>query len=110
MVIGALFLVDGPIPEMRVHFITALGVSIPIGLIAIFLMGLVMKSRRNRVATGSEGMVGEIGIARTPLGPDGKVFVHGELWNAVAKSDVPVGARVRVSAVNGLRLLVEPAE
>jgi membrane-bound serine protease (ClpP class) len=55
-------------------------------------------------------MIGEIGVARTELGPEGKVFVHGELWNAVAKRSVPAGARVRVAGVDGLHVLVEPLE
>jgi membrane-bound serine protease (ClpP class) len=110
MVIGGLFLVDGPIPQMRVNIVTALAASIPIGLIAIFLMTLVLRARRSRVATGSEGMIGQIGVARTPVGPDGKVFVHGELWNAMAKSEIAEGSRVRVASVNGLHLLVEPVE
>ena len=110
MILGALFLVDGPIPEMRVHLLTALSVSIPLGVIAIFLMGLVLKARRNRVVTGTEGMIGEIGVARTQLGLEGKVFVHGEIWNAVAKAPLAEGVKVRVSAVNGLRLVVEAAE
>lgn len=109
MVIGALFLVDGPIPEMRVHLLTALSVSIPLGIIAIFLMGLILRARMNQVVTGTEGMIGEIGIARTQLAPEGKVFVHGEIWNAVANTPVAEGARVRVAAVSGLRLLVEAA-
>jgi membrane-bound serine protease (ClpP class) len=107
---GALMLVDGPIPEMRVQLVTALVVSVPLGLIAVFLMTLVMRAHKNRVTTGTEAMVGEIGVARTTLQPDGKVFVHGELWNATAKSEIPAGARVRVSAVEGLRVLVEAAE
>jgi membrane-bound serine protease (ClpP class) len=110
MIFGALLLVDGPIPEMRVRLFTALIVSIPIGMIAIFLTTLVLRARRNRVTTGREGMIGEIGIARTQLGPSGKVFVHGELWNAVARTSVPEGSRVRVSGVDGLQLIVEPAE
>ncbi len=110
MIFGALFLVDGPIPEMRVHLFTALVVSMPIGLIAIFLTTLVLRARRNRVITGREGMIGEIGIARTQLEPAGKVFVHGELWNAVARTSVAQGTRVRVSGVDGLQLIVEPAE
>jgi membrane-bound serine protease (ClpP class) len=108
MVIGALFLVDGPIPQMRVNIVTAIAVSVPIGLIAIFLMTLVLRARHGRVATGSEGMIGEIGIARTPVGPEGKVFVHGELWNAVSAIAIAEGARVRVAKVNGLHLEVEP--
>src|SRR5205085_12452568 len=84
MVIGALFLVDGPIPQMRVRLVTALVVSLPIGAIAMLLMTLVLRARRNRVTTGSEGMVGQIGVASTELGPEGKVFVHGETWDAIA--------------------------
>ena len=110
MIFGGLLLVDGPIPEMRVQLVTALIVSVPIGAIAIFLMTLVLRAHQNRVATGIEAMVGEIGIARTPLGPDGKVFVHGELWNATARMDVAEGTRVRVREVNGLRVLVDPAD
>ena len=110
MTIGGLFLVDGPIPQMRVNIVTAIAVSVPIGLIAVFLTTLVLRARHGRVATGSEGMIGEIGVARTPLGPDGKVFVHGELWNAVAKTAIAEGTRVRVAGVNGLHLLVEAAE
>jgi membrane-bound serine protease (ClpP class) len=110
MVIGGLFLVDGPIPQMRVNILTALAVSIPIGLIAVFLTTLVLRARHGRVSTGSDGMIGEIGVARTSIGTDGKVFVHGELWNAVAKSVIPEGSRVRVAGINGLHLLVEPAE
>jgi membrane-bound serine protease (ClpP class) len=110
MVIGGLFLVDGPIPQMRVNILTALAVSIPIGLIAVFLTTIVLRARHGRVSTGGDGMIGEIGVARTSIGTDGKVFVHGELWNAVAKSVIPEGSRVRVAGINGLHLLVEPAE
>jgi membrane-bound serine protease (ClpP class) len=110
MIFGALFLVDGPIPQMRVNIWTALAASIPFGLIVIFLTTLSLRARGQRVTTGQEGMIGEIGIARTQLTPSGKVFVHGELWNAVAQGDVAEGARVRVSAIDGLKLLVEPAE
>ena len=110
MVFGALFLVDGPIPEMRVHVLTALIVSVPIGLITIFLMTLALRARRGRVTTGREGMIGEIGVARTELGPAGKVFVHGELWNATANTSVAAGARVRVAGIDGLKLIVEPAD
>jgi membrane-bound serine protease (ClpP class) len=110
MILGALFLVDGPIPEMRVHVLTALIVSVPIGAITIFLMTLAMRARRGRVTTGREGMIGEIGVARTQLEPSGKVFVHGELWNATAKTTLAAGSRVRVAGVDGLQLIVEAAE
>jgi membrane-bound serine protease (ClpP class) len=110
MIIGALFLVDGPIPQMRVNPITATAASIPIGVIAVLLTTLVLKARRGTIVTGKEGMIGQIGIARTPVGADGKVFVHGELWNAVASNSIAEGSRVRVAGINGLHLVVEPAE
>jgi membrane-bound serine protease (ClpP class) len=110
MAIGGLLLFDAPIPEMRVKVATAIAVSVPLGAITVFLMMLALRVRRQRVVTGQEGMIGEIGVARTELGPEGKVFVHGELWNAIAKSALPQGTRVRVAAINGLHLLVEPAD
>jgi membrane-bound serine protease (ClpP class) len=110
MIMGAMLLVDGPIPEMRVHPITAIAVSVPIGAIAMFLMTLVVRAHKNRVATGSEGMVGEIGVARTSVAAEGKVFVHGELWNATARTSIAEGARVRVRGVDGLKVMVEPAD
>ncbi len=110
LIFGALLLVDGPIPEMRVNLITALVVSLPLGAIAVFLMTLVLKAHKKPVSTGPEAMLGEIGVARTNVDPEGKVFVHGELWNASARSPIHEGTRVRVRAVDGLRLVVEPAD
>jgi len=110
MVIGALLLVDGPIPEMRVSLGTALAVSVPIGLIAVFLTMLVLKSRAHPVMTGLEGMIGEIGEARTALDPAGQVFVHGEIWNARALVPVESGSAVRVTSVHDLMLEVAPAD
>jgi membrane-bound serine protease (ClpP class) len=109
LTLGALLLVDGPIPEMRVHLLTALSVSIPLGMITIFLMDLALRARRNKVVTGSQGLIGEIGIARTMLSPAGKVFVHGELWDAICTAPVDVGQSVVVRQVDGLLLQVEPA-
>jgi membrane-bound serine protease (ClpP class) len=108
LTLGGLLLVDSPIPEMRVHLLTALAVSIPLGLITAFLMTLAIKARRNKVVTGREGLVGETGIAQTALSPRGKIFVHGELWDAVSSSDLSAGQSVIVRRVDGLLLQVEP--
>jgi membrane-bound serine protease (ClpP class) len=108
LTLGGLLLIDSPIPEMRVHLATALAVSVPLGLITAFLMSIALKARRNKVVTGEQGLVGETGVARTALSPEGKVFVHGELWNAVASSPLPVGQMVVVQRVDGLTLYVDP--
>jgi membrane-bound serine protease (ClpP class) len=62
-----------------------------------------------RVGAGAETLVGATGVAVDRLDPSGHVRVQGELWEARAESEVPSGATVRVTAVNGLRLDVEPA-
>lgn len=110
MIVGAMLLVDGPIPELRVKFLTALAVSVPIGAIAVFLMTLVLRAHKNPVVTGSEAMIGEVGVARTPVAADGKVFVRGELWNATATSAIAEGSRVRIRSVDGLRVTVEAVD
>jgi membrane-bound serine protease (ClpP class) len=107
LTLGGLLLIDGPIPEMRVHLATALAVAIPLGLITAFLMTLALRARRNKVFTGIGAMIGEVGTAQSPLTPKGKVFVHGELWDAVAPEPLPQGVNVRITDVDGLLLRVE---
>ncbi len=109
MALGALLLVDGPIPQMRVKVWTALSVSIPLGAITIFLMTIALQARRNKVLTGEQGLVGEIGVAQSQLLPEGKVFVHGEIWNAVATTNVEIGSHVVVRKVENLILHVDSA-
>ena len=109
MVLGGLLLVDAPIPEMRVNLLTALAVTIPLGGITVFLMTIALKARANKVVTGAQGLVGEIGIAQTALSPRGKIFVHGEIWDAMSASGVPAGQSVVVLGVDGLQLRVEPS-
>ena len=108
MVLGSVMLIDSPFPEMRIHWSTALGLSLPFSAITVFLLSLAVRARRNKVVTGTEGMIGETGAAVTPLAPLGKVFVHGEYWDAVALHPVPAGGRVRVTGIDQLKLTVEP--
>jgi membrane-bound serine protease (ClpP class) len=108
LVLGGLLLVDGPIPEMRVNLLTALGVALPLGVITVFLMTIALKARANKVVTGMQGMIGQIGVAQTPLSPRGKVFVHGEIWDASSSSTIPAGQNVVVRRVDGLMLEVDP--
>ena len=108
LTLGGLLLVDSPIPEMRVHLLTALAISIPLGLITAFLMAIALQARRNKVVTGAQGLLGETGVAQTALSPLGKIFVHGELWDAVASSVLPPGQLVVVRKIDGLTLEVDP--
>jgi membrane-bound serine protease (ClpP class) len=107
MVLGALLLVEGP-PELRIRFSTAVAVTLPFAAITIFLLSLVVRARAGKVITGAAGMLGETGVARTPLQPAGKVFVRGEYWDAESPCPVAEGAAVRIVAVEGLKLRVKP--
>jgi membrane-bound serine protease (ClpP class) len=71
-------------------------------------MSIAMRARRNKVVTGEQGLIGEIGTAQTALAPAGKVFVHGELWDAVSPVPILAGERIVVCQVDGLTLKVDP--
>ena len=109
LTLGGLLLVDGPIPQMRVHLLTALAISVPLGVITVFLMTIALRARRAKVVTGQQGLIGAVGEARTDIDPEGKVWVLGELWNAHASSRVGLGEQVVVRKVEGLELEVEKA-
>jgi membrane-bound serine protease (ClpP class) len=110
MIIGSLMLIKAPIAELRPSLGFVLPVVLAVSLIVLFLLTLVFKAHARRAATGREGMVGEIGRARTDLDPTGKVFVHGELWEAVADAPVRAGEKVKVIAVlDGLKIRVGKA-
>jgi membrane-bound serine protease (ClpP class) len=106
MIFGSLILIDAPIPEMRVRLTTALGVALPFAAITIFLMRLVIISHRKKSVTGNEGMIEEVGVALTDIDGEGKVRVHGEIWQASSETSIPAGERVRVLAVDGMRVRV----
>lgn len=109
MILGALLLVNGP-PEVRIHLVTALSVTLPFAIITMFLVTLVVRARQGKSLMADGGLLNEIGQARTALAPAGKVFVHGEYWDAVSDNPVEAGAEVRVVSVDGMRLRVEASK
>jgi len=110
MLLGATFLIRSPLTPGGVSFGVALAATLPFALLTVFLMRLVLKSRRWKTATGKEELVGEEGIVTMalPTGGEGMIRVHGELWRATSKENIQAGARVRVLRVDGLKLEVEP--
>jgi membrane-bound serine protease (ClpP class) len=109
MVLGALLLVNGP-PEVRIHLSTALAVTIPFAIITMFLVSLAIRARTSKSVMSNAGLLDEVGQAFTPLTPAGKVFVHGEYWDAVSTAPVDAGGEIRVIAVDGMCLRVEPSK
>ena len=110
MIIGSIMLIDSPLPFMRV----SLAVIIPSVLVTasffLFAVGMGVRAQRRRVTTGSEGLVGEVGVARTEIANDGTVFVRGELWSARSDEPVSPGDAVEVLAVEGMRVKVRRRE
>jgi len=107
MIIGSLMLIKAPVAELRpgLHFV--LPVVLGVSAIVLFLLTLVFKAHRRRSFSGREGMIGETGTARTDLAPEGTVFVHGELWEAVAETPVRAGEKIKVIEVlEGLKVKV----
>jgi membrane-bound serine protease (ClpP class) len=107
-VLGSLMLIRSPFPSLRVGLNVVLPTALAVGFVVIFLLNRVLRSHRRPPLTGREGMVGEIGEAAGALQPQGKVYVHGEYWDATSRVPVGPGARVRVVRADGNRLEVEP--
>jgi len=107
LAIGSLILFDSPDPALRV----SLDVMIPILLvITLFFVGvivLVVKAQVRKKQTGKEGMIGLKGVVMDDFAREGKVFVHGEYWNATSAKPLKKGAHVRVVGIDGLKLRVE---
>ena len=99
MVIGSIMLIDTPIPELRPSLNFIIPVAVGISAIFIFLIVMAIRAHMKRVHTGKEGLVGKIGVAQTDLKPEGKVFVHGELWDAEATEEIPKGTKVKIVEV-----------
>ena len=99
MVIGSIMLIDAPIPELRPSLNFIIPIAISLSLIFLFLIILTVKAHARKASTGREGLIGEIGKARTDLSPEGKVFVHGEIWDAEAPEHIPKGSKVEVVEV-----------
>ena len=108
LVVGCLTLVDGPIPELRVHIATALSTGLGFGLITAFLLRLALRARRSKFRMGGDAMIGLIAVAAQSLAPTGQVVVNGEIWQAECATPVAEGSKVRVRGLRDLTLLVEP--
>jgi membrane protein implicated in regulation of membrane protease activity len=78
------------------------------GVGALEILYWERRMRGHKVQTGVENLVGAVGKVTEPLAPIGQIRVHGELWEARSTVDTQVGSPVRVLAVDGLTLKVEP--
>ena len=108
--LGSLMLFDAPEVGFRVSWWVILPTIGATAGVLLFVLTAGVRALRSRSPVGAPALVGQTGVARGPLSPEGQVLVHGELWRAVVRgAPVDEGARVRVVDVNGLTLTVEKA-
>ena len=110
LLLGSLMLFKDTGPDLKLSWRVILPTLILISGFFVLVAGLVFRAQISKPRTGSKGLVGEIGIVKKTLAPEGKVFVHGELWNARSDKTVAEDAKVRVVNVVNLMLEVEPAD
>jgi len=107
--LGSVILISSPIPEMRPTMSMIAILTVSFAAIVLFLTYKVIQVMKRRVDTGQEGLSGESGTARTRVTPEGgRVFVHGEWWNAFSENTIEAGDRVEVVRMEGFRLKVKP--
>lgn len=105
--LGSLMLIDSPAPFLQISLSAILGVTAATTAFFVFAIGAVFRAHRRQPATGREGLVGQAGVARTRLNPDGLIFIRGEIWNATCAEGVEPGEQVQVTSVAGLKLRVK---
>ena len=106
MVLGSLLLFESPLPYMRASLTVIIMVVAATTLFFIVAVGLALRARKRKVTTGGRGLMGEVGVARTALKPEGDVFIHGEIWKAEADQPIKKGEKVVVTGVEHLTLKV----
>jgi membrane-bound serine protease (ClpP class) len=107
MAIGSVMLIESTSPYLRISWSVIVPVVALSALLFIITVSLAVRVHREKVDTGKEGMVGLEGEAKTDVHANGQVFVRGEYWNAWSDESIIKGERVKVEAVEGLKLKVK---
>ncbi|MBN1930011.1 MAG: nodulation protein NfeD [Desulfobacterales bacterium] len=110
LLLGSLMLFESDTPELKLSWKVLLPTLVMVSGFFVGVAGLVFRSQVSKPRTGAKGLVGEIGLVKKAIIPptEGKVFVHGELWNATSSIALAQGAKVRIIKVKNLILEVEP--
>jgi len=105
-VLGSLFLFDTPDTDLIVDRGIIITAALCTSAFMLFIGTLAVRTWRQQPATGREGLIGEVGEVRVRLAPRGKVWLHGEYWNAESDEEIEVGQKVRVVGLSRLVLRV----
>jgi len=107
IVIGSVMLIDLPQSWLSISWLSIATVAVASIIFFLGVLSYAVKAQLSKVRTGREGMIGEVGVARSDIAPFGKVFLHGELWDAKADEPVQAGERVVVTAVEEMMVKVK---
>jgi membrane-bound serine protease (ClpP class) len=107
MILGSIMLIKTPAEFLRISWMTIIPAVIVTVAFFVFAMGMALRARLKKPTTGQEGLIGEIGMAKSRLAPEGKIFVHGEFWNAVSNEPIEEGEEVVVEEVQRMKLKVK---
>lgn len=105
-VLGSLFLFDTPDSELAVDRSIILTAALSVSAFMLFVGTLAVRAWRQQPVSGAEGLIGEVGEVRNRLAPRGKVWLHGEYWNAESDEEIEVGQKVQVVGVDRMVLHV----
>ena len=109
MTLGSIMLIDSPDPAMQVSWKVIAPVVLCTAGFFVFALTYAFRAQLLKPTTGREGLIGEVGKAHGRLAPEGKIFVHGEYWDARSDEEIEEGDRVRVVKMEGMLLYVEKA-
>jgi membrane-bound serine protease (ClpP class) len=109
MILGSLMLIKADAPFLQISWVVIAPVVISTAVFSFFVLGMGVRALRRQPVTGGEGMIGLVGIARTPLAPQGRIQVRGELWDAISQVPLQPGDAAEVIRLDGLTLHVRPA-
>jgi membrane-bound serine protease (ClpP class) len=109
MVLGSLLLFQSPEPYMRVSWGVILATVAVTAAFFIFAVLKGVEAHRRKPSTGDEGLVGEEGRAASLIDREGKVFIHGEYWDAWSEEAIADGEKVIVVEVAGMLVKVRRA-
>jgi membrane-bound serine protease (ClpP class) len=110
LLLGSLMLFESGGPGMRISLQVLIPTLVMISGFFVLIASLVFKTQVSAPKTGATGLIGEIGIVKKAIMPDGKVLIHGELWKARAKQPIAEGTKVRAVGIENLVLEVEPVD
>ena len=107
VVLGSLMLFDSSVPYLRISWRVIISSTVLIWAFFVVVVGLVVKAQRRKPQSGMEGLIGMTGEACDDFDGIGKIFVHGEYWNARSSTAIKKGEHTKITAVNGIELTVE---